>query len=171
MTDLFTAEKITFVVFAVPLVATAIGVVVARSPMYAAMSLVAAFFFLAGIYVLLSAHLIAVLQILVYAGAVMVLFLFVIMLLNLGDEHPELEQMKQIQWLGFVLGGGGLMALLAWISREVAGAEMATVGPDFGTVKAVGRALFTQYLLPFEATSLLLTVAIVGAVVVAKEKI
>ncbi len=171
MTDLFTAERITFFVFAIPLVATAIGVVVARSPMYAAMSLVAAFFFMAGIYVLLSAHLIAVLQILVYAGAVMVLFLFVIMLLSLGDEHPELERMKQIQWLGFVLGGGGLMVLLAWISREVGSAGMATVGPDFGTVKAVGRVLFTQYLLPFEATSLLLTVAIVGAVVVAKEKI
>ncbi len=171
MTDLFTAEKIAFFVFAVPLVASAIGVVVARSPMYAAMSLVAAFFFMAGVYVLLSAHLIAVLQILVYAGAVMVLFLFVIMLLSLGDERPELERLKQMQWLGFVLGGGGLMALLAWISREVAGAQMATVGPDFGTVKAVGRVLFTQYLLPFEATSLLLTVAIVGAVVVAKERI
>jgi NADH-quinone oxidoreductase subunit J len=171
MTELFTAEKITFFVFAIPLVATAIGVVVARSPMYAAMSLVAAFFFLAGIYVLLTAHLIAFLQVLVYAGAVMVLFLFVIMLLSLGDQHHELERLKQIQWLGFVLGGGGLMTLLAWISREVAGAEMAVVGPDFGTIKAVGRALFTTYLLPFEATSLLLTVAIVGAVVVAKEKI
>jgi NADH-quinone oxidoreductase subunit J len=166
-----TGEQVAFFVFAIPLVAAAIGVVVARSPMYAAMSLVAAFFFMAGIYVLLSAHLIAVLQILVYAGAVMVLFLFVIMLLSLGDERPELERMKQIQWLGFVLGGGGLMALLAWISREVAGSQMATVGPDFGTIKAVGRILFTQYLLPFEATSLLLTVAIVGAVVVAKEKI
>jgi NADH-quinone oxidoreductase subunit J len=171
MTDLFTAEKVTFFVFAIPLIASAVGVVVARSPMYAAMSLVAAFFFLAGIYVLLSAHLIAFLQVLVYAGAVMVLFLFVIMLLSLGDEHHELDRLKQIQWLGFVLGGGGLMALLAWISREVANAEMATVGPDFGTVRAVGRVLFTQYLLPFEATSLLLTVAIVGAVVVAKEKI
>ncbi len=171
MTEFFTAEKIIFLAFAIPLVAAAIGVVVARSPMYAAMSLVAAFFLLAGIYVLLNAHLIAFMQILVYAGAVMVLFLFVIMLLSLGEGHQEVERLKQIQWLGFVLGGGGLMALLAWISREVAGAEMATVGPDFGTVKAVGRALFTTYLLPFEATSLLLTVAIVGAVVVAKEKI
>jgi NADH-quinone oxidoreductase subunit J len=171
MTDLFTAEKITFVIFAVPLVAAAIGVVVARSPMAAAMSLVAAFFCLAGIYVLLTAHLIAFLQILVYAGAVMVLFLFVIMLLSLGGEHHQQEQLSQVQWLGFVLGGGGLMALLAWITREVADAGMAPLGPDFGTVKAVGRVLFTQYLLPFEATSLLLTVAIVGAVVVAKEKI
>ena len=166
-----TAEQVIFFAFAIPLVAAAMGVVAARSPMYAAMSLVAAFFCLAGVYVLLTAHLIAFLQVLVYAGAVMVLFLFVIMLLSLGDQHHEVERLKNLQWLGFVLGGGGLMALLAWISREVAGAEMAAVGPDFGTVKAVGRALFTTYLLPFEATSLLLTVAIVGAVVVAKEKI
>jgi NADH-quinone oxidoreductase subunit J len=171
MTELFSAEKIIFFAFAVPLVATAVGVVVSRSPMYAAMNLVASFFCLAGLYVLLTAHLIAALQILIYAGAVMVLFLFVIMLLNLGDLHQEQEQLKQIQWLGFVLGGGGLMALLAWISREVASAGQATLPADFGTVKAVGRILFTQYLLPFEATSLLLTVAIVGAVVVAKEKI
>jgi NADH-quinone oxidoreductase subunit J len=166
-----TAETIAFFVFAVPLVGFAIGVLASRSPMYAAMNLVAAFFCLAGIYVLLSAHLVAFLQILVYAGAVMVLFLFVIMLLSLGHEHEELERLKQVQWLGFVLGGGGMMALLAWISREVASAAQAPIGADFGTVKAVGRLLFTQYLLPFEATSLLLTVAIVGAVVVAKEKI
>ena len=171
MIDLLDAETITFLVFAIPLVATAIGVVASRSPMYAAMNLVAAFFCLAGIYVVLVAHLIAFLQILVYAGAVMVLFLFVIMLLSLGDDHQEQERLKQVQWLGFVLGGGGMMALLAWISREVAGAGNAPLAADFGTVKAVGRILFSQYLLPFEATSLLLTVAIVGAVVVAKEKI
>jgi NADH-quinone oxidoreductase subunit J len=166
-----TAEQVAFFVFAVPMVLAAIGVVGARSPMYAAMSLVAAFFFMAGLYVLLSAHLIAFLQILVYAGAVMVLFLFVIMLLSLGEERHEIERLKKIQVLGFVLGGGGLMALLGFVSREVMAAGMAPVGADFGTVKAVGRALFTQYLLPFEATSLLLLVAIVGAVVVAKEKI
>ena len=135
-----------------------------------AMSLVAAFFFMAGIYVLLSAHLIAFMQILVYAGAVMVLFLFVIMLLSLGNEGKEHERYKAMQLLG-TLGAIGLVALVASASREVAGADQALVAADFGTVKAVGRALFTQYLLPFEATSLLLLVAIVGAVVVAKEKI
>lgn len=165
-----TAEKITFLVFALPLVLTAAGVVVARSPMYAAMSLVAAFFFMAGIYVLLSAHLIAFMQILVYAGAVMVLFLFVIMLLSLGNEHLEHERQKAMQVLG-VLGAVGLVVMIASATREVAGSDAAVVAADFGTVKAVGRALFTQYLLPFEATSLLLLVAIVGAVVVAKEKI
>jgi NADH-quinone oxidoreductase subunit J len=165
-----TAEQITFFVFAVPLVLGAAGVVVARSPMYAAMSLVGAFFFMAGIYVLLSAHLIAFMQILVYAGAVMVLFLFVIMLLSLGNEDKEHERQKAMQLLG-TLGAIALVALVASASREVAGTDPAAVAADFGTVKAVGRVLFTQYLLPFEATSLLLLVAIVGAVVVAKEKI
>ncbi len=165
-----TAERITFVVFAIPLLITAAGVVVAKSPMYAAMSLVAAFFFMAGIYVLLSAHLIAFMQILVYAGAVMVLFLFVIMLLSLGNEHLERERRKAMQVIG-AAAGIGLVALIAYATQEVAGADSAAVAADFGTVKAVGRTLFTNFLLPFEATSLLLLVAIVGAVVVAKEKI
>jgi NADH-quinone oxidoreductase subunit J len=165
-----TAEQVLFFVFAIPLMVAAAGVIVARSPVYAAMNLVAAFFFLACIYVLLSAHLLAAMQILVYAGAVMVLFLFVIMLLSLGHEGLEQEKQKGMQLLGG-LGAVGLVALVAAATREVADREMAVVAPDFGTVKAVGRVLFTQYLLPFEATSILLLVAIVGAVVVAKERI
>ncbi len=165
-----TAERVAFVVFAVPLVVTALGVVWARSPMYAAMNLVAAFFFLAGIYVLLSAHLIAFMQILVYAGAVMVLFLFVIMLLSVGDEHIGRERKKAMQYLG-VLGAITLASVLASAIARVSGGGMRAVDASFGTVKAVGAVLFTEYLLPFEATSLLLLVAIVGAVVVAKERI
>lgn len=165
----FTAEHVAFFVFAVPLVATAAGVLVARSPVYAAMNLVAAFFFMAGIYVLLTAHLIAFMQILVYAGAVMVLFLFVIMLLSLGDEHLQEERLRAMQYVG-LLGAVGLFAVLATaVARAGEGAR--PVDASFGTVKAVGHLLFTEYLLPFEATSLLLLVAIVGAVVVAKERI
>jgi NADH-quinone oxidoreductase subunit J len=163
-------EQVTFFVFAVPLVIAAAMVVIARSPMYAAMSLVGAFFFMAGIYVLLSAHLIAFLQILVYAGAVMVLFLFVIMLLSLGNEHLDRERQTGMQLIG-AIGAIGLVAVVANAVMDSVGVELATLGADFGTVKAVGRELFTRYLLPFEATSLLLLVAIVGAVVVAKEKI
>jgi NADH-quinone oxidoreductase subunit J len=165
-----TAEKVVFAVFAVPLVVTALGVVVARNPVYAAMNLVAAFFFMAGIYVLLTAHLIAFMQILVYAGAVMVLFLFVIMLLSIGDEHLVKERKKAIQYLG-VLGAVALASVLASAVARVSDPGMAAVDPSFGTVKAVGTVLFTEFLLPFEATSLLLLVAIVGAVVVAKERI
>jgi NADH-quinone oxidoreductase subunit J len=166
------AEQVIFWVFAIPLVLTALGVLVSKSPIYAAMNLVAAFFFLAGIYVLLAAHLIAFMQILVYAGAVMVLFLFVIMLLSLGDEHLLKERKSAMQYLG-VLGGVGVLAVLvAAIARAGEGmAPMRVPDGAFGTVKAVGNVLFTEYLLPFEATSLLLLVAIVGAVVVAKERI
>jgi NADH-quinone oxidoreductase subunit J len=166
------AELVLFWIFAVPLVLTALGVVISRSPVYAAMNLVAAFFCMAGIYILLTAHLIAFMQILVYAGAVMVLFLFVIMLLSLGDEHLHPERRRIMQYVG-VGGGLGLFAVLAIaISRVPDPTMRALADPDrFGTVKAVGQVLYTQFLLPFEVTSLLLLVAIVGAVVVAKERI
>ncbi len=165
-----TAEMVTFLVFAVLLVGTALGVIVARSPVYAAMNLVAAFFFMAVIYVLLSAHLIAIMQVLVYAGAVMVLFLFVIMLLSLGDEHLGTNRKKPMQLLG-VVGALGVFAVLALAIHRAGDVSMRAIDGTFGTVKAVGNVLFTEFLLPFEATSLLLLVAIVGAVVVAKEKI
>lgn len=164
------AEQVLFWVFAIPLVATAAGVILSRSPVYAAMNLVAAFFFLAGIYVLLVAHLIAFMQILVYAGAVMVLFLFVIMLLSLGDEHLFREQHRAMQLVG-ALGAVMLVAVLAAAIAQATSPDAAHLAQDFGTVKAVGRVLYTQFLLPFEITSLLLLVAIVGAVVVAKERI
>ncbi len=165
-----TAELITLCILGLPLIAFAAGVLVSRNPVYAAMNLVAAFFCLAGIYVLLVAHLIAFMQILVYAGAVMVLFLFVIMLISLGDEHLVKERYRGMQLLG-ALGAIGMLAVLTWAITGVASSERAGLTPDFGTVKAVGRVIFTQYLLPFEATSLLLLAAIVGAVVVAKERI
>ena len=164
------AELIVFWLFAIPLVASALGVVVARNPVNAAMSLVAAFFFLAGIYVLLVAHLVAFLQVLVYAGAIMVVFLFVIMLLALHEEDLKPARLKAMQWAA-VFGGFGVLAVLATAIRDSGILHWKSVAPDFGTVRAVGRLLFTQYLLPFEATSLLLLVAIVGAVVVAKERI
>jgi len=166
-----TAEVVTFWVFAVPLVATALGVLLARSPVYAAMNLVAAFFFMAGIYVLLTAHLIAFMQILVYAGAVMVLFLFVIMLLSLGDEALVPGPSKRaMQYVG-VIGAVALASVVGSAIARVSDVGMRPLDGAFGTVKAVGNVLFTEFLLPFEATSLLLLVAIVGAVVVAKERI
>ena len=165
-----TAEMIWLAILGVPLIVFASLVLWVKNPVYAAMNLVAAFFCLAGIYVLLVAHLIAFMQILVYAGAVMVLFLFVIMLISLGDEHLLDEHYRGVQILG-VVGVLGMVAVLALAVTAVAGTNRASLPADFGTVKAVGRVIFTQYLLPFEATSLLLLAAIVGAVVVAKERI
>jgi len=165
-----TAEQALFWIFAVPLIASAAGVIMARNPVYAAMSLVSAFFWLAGIYVLLTAHLLAFVQIIVYAGAIMVLFLFVVMLLSLTDAELGLEKMTALKVVG-VVGTAGLLSLIVTALVQSGPRAMRAVGEDFGTVRAVGRILFTQYLLPFEATSVLLLVAIVGAVVVAKEKI
>ncbi len=165
-----TAELVTFCFLAFWLVVFAAGVLVSKNPVYAAVNLVAAFFFLAGIYVLLVAHLIAFMQILVYAGAVMVLFLFVIMLISLGDEHLVKERYRGVQLLG-AAGAIGLVAVLSWAFMDVRQAANPQLDPTFGTVRAVGTRLFTQDLLPFEATSLLLLAAIVGAVVVAKERI
>jgi NADH-quinone oxidoreductase subunit J len=164
------AEIVFFWIFAVPLMISALGVIFARSPVYAAMSLVSAFFFLAGIYILLTAHLIAFLQIIVYAGAIMVLFLFVIMLLSLSDAELGFDRITAVKWVG-IAGALGVFGLVIRAIAEVPIQQMRPVAADFGTVKAVGKLLFTQYLLPFEATSVLLLVAIVGAVVVAKQKI
>ncbi|MCY1044315.1 NADH-quinone oxidoreductase subunit J [Corallococcus sp. bb12-1] len=165
-------ELVLFGVFAVMTLVSAGLVITARSPINSAMALVSTFFFLAGIYVLLWAHTVAVIQVLVYAGAIMVLFLFVIMLLNLGDAaHRGRPTVTRI------LGGAsafGLLAVLA-VTLGRTNAMPANLGPQaqatFGTMASVGQSIFTVWLLPFEAVSLLLLVAMVGAVVVAKSRI
>lgn len=171
-------EAVLFYLFAFGVLVSAAQVILRRNPVYGALSLVACFFFLAGIYVLLSAHLIAVLQIMVYAGAVMVLFVFVIMLLNLKEEELGERRMTAWKWIG-VAAVLCIVGVVAWQAlgnaypqggthRDMA-VELSAVG--FGGVKAVGRTLYLASILPFEVTSLLLLVAVVAAVVVAKGKI
>lgn len=169
------AEVILFWCFALGTVLASAGVLFTRNPVASAMSLVAAFFFLAGIYVLLWAHTIAVLQVLVYAGAIMVLFLFVIMLLSLTDtgDVAQLTFGRIVGALACAALLGGLVAALrqlpeggmAWAQNDAARLK------SFGTLQELGAVLYTQWLFPFEAVSLLLLVAIVGAVVVAKSRI
>ena len=167
-------EQVLFYLFAVGIVTTSLGVIVMRNPVASAMSLVACFFFLAGSYVLLWAHTIAVLQILVYAGAIMVLFLFVIMLLSLTDTGP-IARVTVSRVLG-VAGVVGMFVILtiAFLklpaSTSTWTADMGQVA-QFGTIKYLGSVMYTQWLFPFESVSLLLLVAIVGAVVVAKSRI
>jgi NADH-quinone oxidoreductase subunit J len=165
-------ETVLFWVFAVATVGSAGLVVWSKSPMNAAMSLVATFFFLAGIYVLLWAHTIAILQVLVYAGAVMVLFLFVIMLLSLHEPGPR----SKIT-VSRIVGGGsalGLGVVIAWVLLRL-DPQPAVLTDDaamaFGSIARMGKLIYTVYLFPFEAVSLLLLAAIVGAVVVAKSRI
>ena len=171
------AETVLFYIFAIGVVFTAAQVVFLRNPVHCAMNLVACFFFLAGVYILLAADLIAIVQVMVYAGAVMVLFVFVIMLLNLKDE--ELGKQRLTAWKGIGLaavvtsvGAIAFRTLSPLYSGRVTDlAGKMVEGYQFGSLKAVGRAVYLNSALPFELTSLLLLVAVVGAVVVAKGKI
>ncbi len=163
-----------FGVFAVCTIAAAVGVIFARNPIASAMSLVATFFFLSGIYVLLWAHTIAALQVLVYAGAIMVLFLFVIMLLSLSDSGPVMT-FSPTRIAGGAAVVGLFVALVAVFRKlpvtELAWTTDASKMKTFGSIKHLGEIMYTQWLFPFEAVSLLLLVAILGAVVVAKPRI
>lgn len=149
----------------------ALGMILTRNPVHGAMYLVLSFFGIASVYVLLAAELIAALQIIVYAGAIMVLFVFVIMLLNL--EEDDLEKPRFTPGTLF----GGAAALAFWmisfmIFADLPNQAMPTELPEgFGGVAEVGRLIFGQFLLPFESTSVLLLVAMVGAIVVAKARI
>ena len=168
-------ELVLFGAFALLTLLSAGLVIFSKSPISSAMSLVATFFFLAGIYVLLWAHTVAILQVLVYAGAIMVLFLFVIMLLNLGETISSGPRVTVSRVLGGAAAAGLLVVLVIAIWRMPVPAAQYTgelaVAQGFGTLAALGATLFSKWLLPFEAVSLLLLVGMVGAVVVAKARI
>ena len=148
-----------------------------RNPVYGAISLIVTLFALAGLFILLNAHFLGAIQVMVYAGAIMVLFLFVTMLLNL-QEH----ELGAARWtLGKVVAASGA----AFVTWRLVVALLRTDGPvpgfdktslseaslaSIGTVESVGRLLFSKYLVPFEITSVLILAAIVASVVVAKKR-
>jgi NADH-quinone oxidoreductase subunit J len=155
-------------------VTTAVFMVMQRNPVMSAIYLIANFFCLAGLYLLLRAQLLAVLQIAVYTGAIMVLVVFVIMLLNLGNEERLTERFDFRKGAGVVLVAGLLLELLVVFVAPAGsdlGDEAHPAAASIGTVESMGAALFGKFLLPFEVTSLLLLVAIVGAVVLAKKRV
>ncbi len=162
-----------FYVFAGLLLGSGLFVVLNRNPMYSIVALVFAFANLAGMYFLLEAYFIGALQVLVYAGAIMVLFLFVVMLLNVQPDRPQPGVVPLERWWYGVLAILFLVLFLLLVGRgaqvylPVAGDEASSAG----SVRAIGEALFTRYLLPFEIAALLLTVALVGTVFLAKRKI
>ena len=171
------AQTVGFWILAIIAVAAAIMVVANRNPVRCALFLIVNFVCLAICYLILGAQLLAALQVLVYAGAIMVLFLFVIMLLNLGGEEVVHDPLVAQRPLG-ALFGVGLLALLGFslsgnsaLSLPVAPAAEAGTGPQADPVFQIGQKLFTQYVYPFEVTSLLLLVGIIGTILLAKRKI
>lgn len=161
-----------FFVLAIVAVAAALGMIIARNPVNSALLLVLNLFCIAGLYLTVNAQFIAVIQVLVYAGAIMVLFLFVIMLLNLA----ELPRPRDFSWnyaLAFILGAL-VLGLAVYVIAEGLEVLPAAVPPDqsvaTGTAKAIALDLFTTYMLPFEMIGILLLVATIGAVMLAKRR-
>ena len=163
--------SILFIGFAITLVACSLMVILHRNPVTSALFLVLGFCSLAGVYLLLHAEFVAMVQVIVYAGAIMVLFLFVIMYLNLKRDVEHGVHIALRRGAGWILGAlliaeGWLMFAHHWAPGP-AGTEPAPAAP-VGNTQAIGQVLYTRYLFPFEITSMLLLVAMVGAVVIAK---
>ncbi len=168
-------ETALFVILAVAATITAILVIVQRNPVNSAIFLIITFFCLAAVYLLLQAEFIAIIQVLVYAGAIMVLFLFVIMLLNLGQEQKVITRNRLQKAVGVLLGAVLLfqigMVFKAALLEGTKGNFPAEKVAMLGNTEVVARLLFTDFLLPFEITSVLLLVAIIGAIILAKREI
>ena len=145
-----------------------------RNPVHGAVALIGTFFCLSGIYVLLAAHLLAALQVIVYAGAIMVLFTFVIMLLNLTDEELGSSRYTTPKVVGMAAIAFVFTKVVKVISTAAPKGAAVIPGPDgidgYGGVEAVGMVLLRDFLLPFEMTSILLLVAIIGAMVLARRR-
>jgi NADH-quinone oxidoreductase subunit J len=159
--------QVLFFFFAAIAVGAAINVLAQRHVLYSALSLILMLTSVSVLFVLLRADFIAVIQVIVYAGAIMVLFTFVIMLLNLPADEDGADRLRWLKFIGIPLGLFFLLLVIAtlWNVEPLRSAQ----APIVGSPQAIGKTLFSDYLLPFEATSLLILIALVGAVVFAKK--
>lgn len=149
-------------------VGCALGVILSRNPVNSVMFLILTFFSISGHYILMNAQFLAIVNIIVYAGAIMVLFLFVIMLMNLNaDVEPQKGQLVQLA--GVISGGVLFLVLLAAIkSASPVAIDKASI--DIGLISNLGKVLFKEYVLPFEISSVLFLSAMIGAVVIGKKE-
>ena len=166
-------ELLVFFFLAAAAITTAVAMVLQRNAVMSAISLIGNFFCLAGLYLLLRAQLLAALEIAVYAGAIMVLVVFVIMLLNLGDD----EKLAERYGIRTLLAVGAVVLFVVEAVYLVMGTQVsagiAQVHADaavVGTVESMGMALFTRFLLPLQATGMLLLAAVIGALILAKKR-
>jgi NADH-quinone oxidoreductase subunit J len=164
-----------FYVFATISVIFALGVLILKNPIHCALMLVGTFFCLGGIYVMLNAEFVAVIQVLVYAGAIMVLFLFVLMLLS-TDEPSQVsvkwnagKMLAVIVTLGIFIQIATVFSNSSMMLGEKGNFPLERI-EEIGSITLIGQLLFTEYVLPFEIISVLLLVAVIGAVVIAKRK-
>jgi len=161
-----------FILFAILALASGLGMILHKNTVNSALFLVLNMISVAALYLLLQAQFMAVIQILVYAGAIMVLFLFVIMLLNIEKEPSLFNKWRAKYFLAFIIGIAVFSQILYSLSNWTdITPQISENMINTGTVEAIGDALFTSYLLPFEITAILLTAAVVGALVIAQHKV
>lgn len=161
-------QGLLFWIFAILGIAGGVGLILNRNPVYSALSLIVNFFSIAGLYLTLEAEFIAVIQILVYAGAIMVLFLFVIMLLNLSKE-PKQSPFSPSVVVAAVMGIAFLVIMLITFTEYTIAPETAGDFFIFSKTETIGAAMMTKYLYPFEMISVVLIAALIGAIVIAKK--
>lgn len=156
-----------FYLFAAVMILASLCVVLARNPLYNVLSLVVVIFSLSSLFMLLEAFFVGIILLLVYAGAVLVFFLFVVMCLNLNIEAPTSVQKSRTRLFGWLLSSALLFEIVLILKSFL---QTQALGPSSirGTIETIGKILFTEYLLPFELTSLLLLIAIIGIVSLAK---
>ena len=148
----------------------AMMVIASKNPVYSVLWLILTFFAISGHYILLNAQFLAIVNIIVYAGAIMVLFLFVIMLMNLNKETAP-SRNRWLKFAGAVSGGCLLLVLVAALRDTEVKLQIAEVKVgDIGLIKTLGQELFTNYVVPFEISSILFLSAMVGAVVIGKKE-
>ncbi len=148
-------------------IGSALMVITRKNPVHSVLYLVVTFFAISGHYILMNAQFLAVVNIIVYAGAIMVLFLFVVMLMNL-NVNAEPQKNKLLQFAGVISGGGLFLVMVAAITKTSGVMEMQT--GSYGLVKNLGKILFSDYVVPFEISSVLFLSAMIGAVVISKKE-
>jgi len=162
-------SSVAFLVLAVLTIVSGLMVVFSKNPVYSVLWLIICFFSITGHYILLDAHFLAIVNLIVYAGAIMVLFLFVIMYLNLNKENEPHKPF--LLKLAAVISGCLLMVILAGSLKGFSMNPPTQIPGTFGTAKGVGYILFHEFLLPFEVASILFISAMVGAVILGKKHI
>ncbi len=161
--------QILFFLLSAMAIGSAVMVITRKNPVHSVLYLIVTFFAISGHYILLNAQFLAIVNIIVYAGAIMVLFLFVVMLMNLNAD-AEPQKNKTLQFAGVISGGALFLILIAAIAKSKTVNEVQMQTGDYGLIKTLGKVLFNDYVVPFEISSVLFLSAMIGAVVMSKKE-
>ncbi len=146
--------------------------VASKNPVHSILYLILVFFAISGHYILLNAQFLAIVNVIIYAGAIMVLFLFVVMLMNLNADSELHQKNRWFVYIGGIAGGSLLLVIVAALKQTVAATQVVQMnGGNVGLIRNLGRSLFTDFVFPFEISSVLFLSAMIGAVVISKKEV